>query len=50
MYDRQAVKPVSLIHSINLVPRYIFQELVKRFCSECQNNVCKTICNINSIT
>lgn len=27
MYDRQSVKAVSLIHSINLVPRYILPRI-----------------------
>jgi hypothetical protein len=27
MYDRQAVKPVPLIHSIDLVPRYILPRI-----------------------
>lgn len=27
MYDRQAVKAVSLIHSIDLVPRYILPRI-----------------------
>ena len=31
MYDRQAVKPVSLIHSINLVPRYILPRISQAF-------------------